>query len=327
MENVNDLIYAYSLGCLDSDEIERLRENLESGEGLNIKELGEFQNLASLLPSTLKIENPDPQLKDNVAKKLYRLKDEIKAQRQKNKPLINIQESNVDKGQNSSVQEPEITKSESDTLISTPTEEKDIQKTVEGTIDFTNNPENSIFRQAVPVKKNYNIMIWGVILSFLLAIGFIAIYLNISLKTNNLDNEVEKLKKEVGSLNLQLIGSQEIREMLQSPDVQVINLRGTDLSSNSFGKLIIGSDKEVGYIKFAQMPTIQEDKLFQFWVNKSGSFISLRTFQASDTMGFYTFKMLNFKKGDNINFLITEEPSSGSTTPSNKVFLRGKLDP
>src|SRR5665647_3673520 len=92
MENINDLIYAYSLGCLDKEELERLKSLNDSTEELDFKELGEFQNLVSLLPSTLTLENPDPQLKDNVAKKLYRLKDEIKAQRQKNKPISNIPE-------------------------------------------------------------------------------------------------------------------------------------------------------------------------------------------------------------------------------------------
>ena len=134
-------------------------------------------------------------------------------------------------------------------------------------------------------------MIWGFVLFFLLAIGIITIYLNISLKTNSTDNAVEQLKEEIGSLNTKLIDSQEIKEMLQSPDVQVINLSGTILSPNSFGKLIIGSDKEIGYIHFAHMPSIQENNLFQLWANISGSYIRLKAFQASDTMGFYSFKM------------------------------------
>jgi hypothetical protein len=327
MENINDLIYAYSLGCLDNEELQRLREHFDSGEELNIQELGEFQNLASLLPSILKIENPDPQLKDNVAKKLYRLKDEIKAQRQKNKPSLNIQESNGEQGQDFSLKEPEILSSENGAFKSTQAEENDVQKIVEVTNSLTSNTEVPLIHPAIPVKKNNNIKIWGFVLFFLLAIGIIAIYLKISLKTNNLVNEVEKLKKEVVSLKTQLIGSQEIKEMLQSPDVQVIKLMGTNFSPNSFGKLIIDSDKEVGYIQFGQMPAIQEDKFFQLWVNMSGGYFSLRTFQASDTMGFYSFKMLNLQKGNDINFLITEEPSSGSTAPSNKVYLQGKFYP
>jgi hypothetical protein len=327
MENINDLIYAYSLGCLDNEELQRLREHLDRGEEFNIQELGEFQNLASLLPSTLKIENPDPQLKDNVAKKLYRLKDEIKAQRQKNKPPLNIQESHGEKGQDFSMKEPEILTSEHGTIKSAQAKGNDVQNIIKGAKDLPSNKNIPPTFTTVLVKKNYNIVIWGVVLFLLLAIGITATYLNISLKTNNLHTEVEKLKKEVGSLNTELISRQEIKEMLQSPDVQVINLKGTNFNPNSFGKLIIGPDKGVGYIQLAQMPAIPNDKLFQLWIRISGSYISLRTFPASDTMEFYSFKMLNLQRGDNINFLVTEEPISGSTSPSNKVYLQGTFKP
>ena len=326
MENINDLIYAYSLGCLDNEELRRLREHLNSGENHNIQELGEFQNLVSLLPSTLKIENPDPQLKDNVAKKLYRLKDEIRAQRQKNKPSSNVQEATGEKVQDSSQEEQERLNPEYKAINSASAEENDAQKLDEEPIDLSSNMEIPLFRPMTPIKKNSTLMIFGVVLFFLLAIGITLTYLNISVKTSNLDNEVDKLKNEVGNLNIQLISNLEIQKMIQSPDVQMINLRGTSLDPNSFGKLIIGLDKGAGYIKLAQMPAIQGDNIFQLWVNISGSYLSLKTIQASDTMGFYSFRMLTLPKGNDINFLITEEPLSGSTTPSSKVYLRGTFN-
>ena len=56
MENINDLIYAYSLGSLDNEEFQLVIEHLDSGEELNDQKLGEFQNLVSLLPLSLTIE-------------------------------------------------------------------------------------------------------------------------------------------------------------------------------------------------------------------------------------------------------------------------------
>src|ERR1035437_81891 len=323
MENLNDLIYAYSLGCLNPEEHQKFLEHLDSGEELNIQALGEYQNLVSLLPTILTIENPDPQLKDNVAKKLYRLKDEIRAQRQKNKPSLNNHESKEEKKQDSSIKEPEILTSENTVFKSPSPEEYDFQNIVGETIDLSSNKKISPIRPIVPIQKNYRTVIWGAVLFSLLVIGIIVTYLNISLKTNNLNNEMENLKKEVGDLNIQLIGSQEIQEMLQSPDVQVVNLKGTNFNPQSFGKLIIDTEKGVGYIKLAQMPSITEDKLFQLWVNISGNYISVKSFQSADTMGFYSFKMLTLPKGEGINFRITEEPVSGVTTPGNKVYLQG----
>ncbi|HKI79569.1 MAG TPA: anti-sigma factor [Ignavibacteriaceae bacterium] len=76
-----ELLYAYTLGCLDQDELINLRSLREANEEFPLQELGEFQNLSSLLPSILKLETPAPEVKDKVARKLYRIRNEIKAKR------------------------------------------------------------------------------------------------------------------------------------------------------------------------------------------------------------------------------------------------------
>jgi|GEM_PF-693042 len=74
-------LQAYALGCLDKNDFRNLRNYIHSGEEYPWQELGEYQNLSALLPSILKIEMPDPQLKDKVARKLYRIRDEIRAKK------------------------------------------------------------------------------------------------------------------------------------------------------------------------------------------------------------------------------------------------------
>ena len=76
-----DQLQAYALGCLDAADLKSLRNYIHSGEEYSWQELGEYQNLTALLPSILKVEIPDFQLKDKVARKLYRIKDEIRAKR------------------------------------------------------------------------------------------------------------------------------------------------------------------------------------------------------------------------------------------------------
>jgi len=74
-------IQAYALGCLDRTEYSGLKDYLSSGENYPWQELGEYQNLAALLPSILNMEMPSPVIKDNVARRLYRVRDEIKHKR------------------------------------------------------------------------------------------------------------------------------------------------------------------------------------------------------------------------------------------------------
>ncbi len=74
-------LHAYTLGCLDKDEFEELRSYLQNTSEFNWQDLGEYQNLTALLPSILNIEIPGLHVKDKVARKLYRLKEETKAKK------------------------------------------------------------------------------------------------------------------------------------------------------------------------------------------------------------------------------------------------------
>ncbi|MFO7447112.1 MAG: anti-sigma factor [Ignavibacteriaceae bacterium] len=90
-----DQLHAYALGCLDKDDIINLRNFIHSGEKYNWQELGEYQNLAALLPSILNMETPEPQLKDKVARKLYRIRDEIRAKRSNDLSGIRITDPHI----------------------------------------------------------------------------------------------------------------------------------------------------------------------------------------------------------------------------------------
>ncbi len=75
-ETTNNLIYAYALGCLDESDIKKIKEGGKVDPNFSWEELGEFQNLISLMSSILVVEIPKPEVKERVAKKLYNLKKE-----------------------------------------------------------------------------------------------------------------------------------------------------------------------------------------------------------------------------------------------------------
>ncbi len=72
----SELIYAYTAGCLDYDE---MKVFVEKFKYLNIDkvELGELQNVISFLPAILEPEKPDVIVKDEIAKRLRKYKSEI----------------------------------------------------------------------------------------------------------------------------------------------------------------------------------------------------------------------------------------------------------
>lgn len=75
------LLHAFALGCLEREEHDRMMEYFKSSQDYPWQELGEYQNLVALLPSFLNIEVPDARVKDMVARKLYRLRDQQRPQR------------------------------------------------------------------------------------------------------------------------------------------------------------------------------------------------------------------------------------------------------
>lgn len=75
---INEMIAAFAAGCMDKDNYVQFKEYLIAGGELPKGELGELQNIISMIPVILDLENPDAAIKDKVAKKLIGMKEEIK---------------------------------------------------------------------------------------------------------------------------------------------------------------------------------------------------------------------------------------------------------
>lgn len=77
-QKFREMIYAFSAGCLDKDECLDFIEYLNAGRKVPENELGELQNVVALLPAILELETPQPHVKDKVAKRLYRMREELR---------------------------------------------------------------------------------------------------------------------------------------------------------------------------------------------------------------------------------------------------------
>ena len=79
LAQAKDLIQAKALGCLDEEEEKLFAKLLEEAD-FPWQELGQYQNLVAFLPTLLDIENPDKEVKDNIARKLYEYGEKIKVE-------------------------------------------------------------------------------------------------------------------------------------------------------------------------------------------------------------------------------------------------------
>jgi hypothetical protein len=119
-----ELIKLEVFDCLNNEDAEILRLSKEFDADFPWKELGEYQNLAALLPVALTIEFPVGELKDKVALKLYNMRDDIKAKLDAKKKL---EEPPVLKEVEEEIVEEEI---QLDEINITPQEEEVVQVSV-----------------------------------------------------------------------------------------------------------------------------------------------------------------------------------------------------
>jgi hypothetical protein len=77
--SIYEMIAAFAAGCMDKANYIQVKDYLDAGGELPQRDLGELQNIVSMIPVILELEQPSPEIKDMVAKKLIGIKDEIKA--------------------------------------------------------------------------------------------------------------------------------------------------------------------------------------------------------------------------------------------------------
>jgi anti-sigma-K factor RskA len=436
-QEASELIFAGVLGCLDWTDQTRWQEYIKSGGELP-STVGEFQNIAALLPLILEPETPSAQLKDKVARKLYRIRDEVRSKlKTDNKSAAEVfyEHSRGDKklqtpGEESLNSEPEnirIEEEKSEIEIpedsKSPTEEAEIEKEVvieeeqeevkpgdfepvnpsrstfesfkstrekvlEGNFDEPSEekkpvPEEEIkSKPEVPTgekiqtyervitkektphktpakesplyrkpstkdrgknlerayKKKFStgdihtgkkpvLNLWVIISLFIilvLAIAVISLYFISEIKDLKFTNN--SLKQQVTELSVKFNNSQDIQKLMESPDVRIINLEGTDINPMGKGKLIISRSRNKGYLQLSDMPVLGQDRAYQLWMQLSAEgYFSLGIFRPAGKVQYFPFKLPQAEAGTFTGYIVTEESSLGASKPGNNVFLKGSF--
>ncbi len=430
-----ELMYAGVLGCLDRADQTKLNEYLKAGGELP-SSLGEFQNIAAMLPIVLQAENPDPGLKDKVARKLYRIKDEIRAKASGDKNDVSLAEifygnsrenrkssstsgdklstSSESKKLNTVEKQPETESVEEQPASIEPLEAKEAdeaqnfreinaedfepvtpsrntfesfkstrEKVLEG--NFEDVPEEKQVEEVKPESKiptrdkiraydrvvtkerpanesstretpymktstrergksfekaykrkyvteetsskNRGMAFWMTISLFtILLLALLVFYLNFSSEIKQLKFTNDTLKEQVNDLSVKFNSTQEIQNILESADVNVVNLDGTGINPVGKGKLIISVPQNKGYLQLSDMPELGRNSAYQLWMRMpDGRYFSLGVFSPSGRVQYFPFNIPQSQENNITEFLVTEESSNGAAQPGNKVFLTGSI--
>lgn len=336
---VREILSSFAAGCLDKENFIQFKKYLESGGELPKGELGELQNLISLIPTILETEKPPPILKNKLAKNLVRIQREKTQTKTENKK--SRAETPSSKVQNNELSEGEPEKPESS--ISKTKEKAPKETTKEKqTKDVTPPPieerkekitdEFSQYSMEGTTSKKKTPLSMKILLTIFILLAAASITLNILWKTDY-ENEVTQLRADIASLNaeVQVSGKfvtdyKSLIEFLNQPNVTIVNLRGSDFSPQTTGKVFFGFENNQLLIEIKNPKTIQMNETLQLWVTTSGSTISLGTFNYNPSYKFLEIKNIpDLNKNSVESVRITVEPRIGSDEPTGPLYLSGSL--
>lgn len=129
--------------------------------------------------------------------------------------------------------------------------------------------------------------------------------------SNTLRTEIDELQRQQDSLVANLV----------SENVQHVGLHAADAPSQ-IASIAWNSETEQATFYGAELPEIDDNQVYQLWLQAGGTMVSAGVFPPSIQGGFHTFhaEMVGYDA-----VAITIEPAGGSETPTTQPFAVGAL--
>jgi hypothetical protein len=351
---IREMIAAFTAGCMDKENYIQFRDYLLNKGELPREELGELQNIISMIPVILDLETPDPALKDSVAKKLIEMKDEIKTKIIEDRKKTFVTKINatsfttkLSKLNQTFPFEPEaqeqVANNYPDTFHSTkkidvPTEitqsvAQELRKTA-----MKNDQPQSLFAPGLQQKQENSqpgsggsgLIGWIALMIAIVLFGVVGFFTYKSV--SSLNKRVEELEGKITSLRGELATSSNfvntytsIIEFFNYSDVTVINLTSTIPEEKGSAKLFLAFSEKEGLIQFKNVKPLQPNQGYQLWLVSKDQSYSMGVFTTNGSEYLRITDFPYIPKEQIQMFKITLESNTGSPTPSAQNYLEGML--
>ncbi len=325
---VREIMSAFAAGCMDKENFIQFKKYLQSDGDLPKKELGELQNIISLVPIILEIERPGLFLKNELAKNLIRL--------QKQKSKITAEQNRTTSSGSKVTQSPLTAEKTRESFIN-----KEEVKTQGEPKEVTLKPpprpvkENSerLTIDEPPLIETYKTPLYSKILigiAFTLALAAIAVTF---IWKNDYEKEIAQLKGNMASINAELQVSGKfvsdyrmLIDFLNQPDVAIANLKGTDFNPQGSGKVLFGFGNRQALVEIKNQKQIQMNQTLQLWITGREGVVSLGTINLNPEYKFFEISGISDLNKNSIDSVkITVEPRIGSDRPTGATYLSGTL--
>jgi hypothetical protein len=310
---VREMIAAFSVGCMDRKNYVQFKEHINSGGSLPAGQLGELQNVVSLIPSILEIENPRPELKNKLAKNL------LSIHREKNKVEDKPEE------EEKKITEERKTKEKTGSTLT--------MGTRSGTMDEIDDFEESISRDTYSA-PGLSLLTKGTLIPFVILVLLLVVTVVIlfSMK-DNYDTEIEKLNSDIESINTSLTTAsrfvaqnRHLVEFLNKKDLILLDLYDTSDPSMGPSKMFLALSDREALIEVKNLPQLELNEAFQIWAFTRRNSVSLGLITKVNDANFVILSDIGVQSKNLIDSIkVTLEPRIGSEIPGGNVLLRGSI--
>lgn len=349
---IHEMISAFAAGCMDDQNYKQFKNYIRSGGELPEGELGELQNVISLVPAILDLEQPDAELKEKVAKKLISLQDEIKKKIKEKKERSTQEftsltgESRIEKTVENQRHDPFATdlhekRYSQDEVRKSSGEKKEQQqkKTEEPkqTIKPAPQPLNIQFENKKPqfppgTQPINSKLLMGLWIGFGLLTAVLIVFVFYYFKTTgNLQTQVETLTIQGNELRNQLTSTtkfvtdySEFIDFFNYKDIKIVNLAGDTISPGSSGRLFVSFEARQALLKLNDLPSPSPGEAYQLWIESRGVAYSLGLFLPKPGDKYLPIRSIPSIPENDVDFVrVTNENRAGSDQPSGNTYLLG----
>ncbi len=315
---IGEMIAAFSTGCMDKENYIQFKDYLNAGGELPKGLMGELQNIVSMIPSILDYESPDPKIKDDVAKKLISLKDEIrtKIKEEKKKTIATFEKSRTSFTKSFStkvtgLEEKAPTKTTTNSMdesrasktIFFKTEPPEKQTTVEKKertkeitkektkVDFKDSPPTlfpsklTMAEKTAPVEqeKPSGFAGWLAIFLTLILFGVVGYFAYTSItdiqsQVADLKNELTRTKNDLRTTNDFMLKYMSVIEFLNYKDISILDMTSSQPNISSSAKIYLAMNQREALLQLNNVPPLKPDQTYQIWLVSKGRSYSLATF-------------------------------------------------
>ncbi|MBI9071907.1 MAG: hypothetical protein JEY94_09930 [Melioribacteraceae bacterium] len=348
-QQVHEMISAFASGCIDKENYRNFKEYLKTGADLPLKEMGEIQNIVSLIPIILDQEVPDPELKGRVAKQLKNYQDEIKAKIRDKKKLtteddVTAKSKTKTKRKTFERDEHKMEAPESFSFNSGTSEKKKADQKkkddnykydIVGQTKEFDEPFliNQKFNKSVEADKKPFITIGSIVVSIILVILLVISFFHFTSEISELKGESLNLKADLVQFKMKQSESNKFIEdykklidFVSYSDISIVKMTSSNNNFTGSAKLLLSFENGEALLELSDIPVPQQDSVYKLWMIGQNASYSIGSFIPNENERFLKIAGMPFIDKANISlFRLTVEAGTNGDSSDGRMILYGTL--